>query len=114
MEALLYFALWGAAIFLMMRFGCGAHVMGHGHRHGRKGQTDQPDPAVELRWVPPEKDFDPVCRETVATNQAKPSVYGGNVYYFCSRECREAFEAAPDVYVGAPGTARRQPERSHA
>ena len=26
MEALLYLALWGGLIFLMMRFGCGAHV----------------------------------------------------------------------------------------
>ena len=34
MEALIYFALWAGLIFLMMRFGCGAHVMGHGHGHG--------------------------------------------------------------------------------
>jgi hypothetical protein len=27
-----YFLVWAALIFLMMRYGCGAHVMGH--RHG--------------------------------------------------------------------------------
>ena len=42
MEALLYFAVWAAFIFLMMRFGCGAHVMGHGHRETKKhGRGDQ-------------------------------------------------------------------------
>lgn len=97
MEALLYFLFWAAAFFLMMRLGCGAHVMGHGHgsadpqRHGRN---------AALRWVPPEKDRDPVCGKTVATAGAKPSVHDGMVYYFCSRECREQFEAAPHLYVG--------------
>ncbi|MCK9994604.1 MAG: hypothetical protein Dbin4_03124 [Alphaproteobacteria bacterium] len=33
MNSLLYFALWAGLIFVMMRFGCGAHIMGHGgHR----------------------------------------------------------------------------------
>lgn len=30
MQTLMYFLIWGAFIFVMMRFGCGAHVMGHG------------------------------------------------------------------------------------
>ncbi len=30
---------------------------------------------------------------------AKPSVFDGIVYYFCSRDCREVFEAAPHTYV---------------
>lgn len=29
MHTLMYFLIWGALIFVMMRFGCGAHVMGH-------------------------------------------------------------------------------------
>lgn len=33
MPTYLYFLLWGAFFFVMMRFGCGAHIMGHGHRH---------------------------------------------------------------------------------
>jgi hypothetical protein len=28
-----YYLLWAGAFFLMMRFGCGAHIMGHGHHH---------------------------------------------------------------------------------
>ena len=35
MSTLVYFLIWGGLFFLMMRFGCGAHIMGHGknHRH---------------------------------------------------------------------------------
>lgn len=115
MEALLDFALWGGLIFLMMRFGCGAHLMGHGH-----GKRSEPDAATagggdrELRWVAPQKTVDPVCRKTVATASASPSVFDGNVYYFCSRQCREVFEAAPDDYLGGePRGVARQLERSN-
>ena len=37
----LYFLLWGAFFFIMMRFGCGAHIMGHGHGHQHGG--NKPD-----------------------------------------------------------------------
>jgi YHS domain-containing protein len=114
MEALLYFAIWAGIIFLMMRFGCGAHIMGHGHGNGmaqsKSGQAGNP----EVRWVPPKKDSDPVCGKTVATDKAKPSVHAGNVYYFCSRECREVFEAAPDLYVGGGVDKHSRLEHSHA
>ena len=114
MEALLYFALWGAAIFLMMRFGCGAHMMGHGRGNGQT--QDKPGKAGSLvaRWVPPNKDTDPVCGKTVTTDVARPSVYAGNVYYFCSRECREVFEAAPDLYVGGGDPNHPNLEHFHA
>lgn len=114
MEALLYFAIWAGLIFLMMRFGCGAHIMGKGHCSGQAqnkfGQVGNP----ELRWLPPKKDTDPVCGKTVATDKAKPTVYDGNVYYFCTRECREVFEAAPDLYVGGSDPNHRKLEHSHA
>jgi YHS domain-containing protein len=92
---LIYFALWAGLIFLMMRFGCGAHVMGHGHGQDSRQESER------LRWVPPETDVDPVCGKTVHTDKAKSSVHEGSVLYFCSRECRERFEAAPHLYVGA-------------
>ena len=43
MPTYLYFLLWGAFFFMMMRFGCGAHIMGHGHGH-RHGEN-KPDDA---------------------------------------------------------------------
>ena len=100
MEALLYFALWAGLFFLMMRYGCGAHVMGHGHhRHGSRRTGGNGGPP-QLRWVPPPSDVDPVCGMKVVTAGAKSSVHDGSVYYFCSRYCREIFEAAPTQYIG--------------
>ena len=43
MPTYLYFLLWGAFFFMMMRFGCGAHIMGHGHGHRHDG--NKPDEA---------------------------------------------------------------------
>jgi YHS domain-containing protein len=97
MSALLWFAIWAALIFLMMRVGCGAHVMGPGH-DGKSANGDPVD-SDQFRWIPPAKDVDPVCGKTVKTGDAKSSVFDGRVYYFCSRDCREVFETAPDTYV---------------
>ncbi len=114
MEALVFFALWAGVIFLMMRFGCGAHVLGHGRGTTQPGDGAASTPSADLRWVPPKKDIDPVCGKTVQTGTARSSVHDGYVYYFCSRECREVFEAAPDVYVGKGATQdHRQVEHSH-
>lgn len=115
MNALFYFLIWAVIIFVMMRFGCGAHVMGHGHskaKHGGENQEGQ-DEDEGLRWIPPTKDVDPVCGKTISTNAAKPSVHGGTVYYFCSRECREIFEAAPEQYIG-PHTKGLPPQLEHS
>src|SRR3974377_1849437 len=101
METLIYFLLWGALIFLMMRFGCGAHIMGHGHgqhsAHGKDNSRDQD----RLRWGPPEKEDDAGGGMTVGTGKAKSAVHDGTVYYFCSSNCQDRFEAAPQLYVGA-------------
>lgn len=114
MEALLYFVFWGLLIFLMMRLGCGSHIMGHEHAHGHGEGKRGAGNAEQLRWVPPATDTDPVCRKRVNTNTAKPSVYDGYVYYFCSRDCREVFEAAPDLYLGESGPDHHRLEHSHA
>lgn len=113
MEALIYFAIWGAAIFVMMRFGCGAHVMGHGRKRGKTEESPNTETS-ELRWVPPETDVDPVCGKAVSTGEAKPTVHAGTVYYLCSRECREVFEVAPELYTGGPDGKRPSLEPSHA
>ena len=107
MEALLYFSVWAALLFLMMRLGCGSHVMGHGHGSKPERQPSQQG-SSGLRWQAPEKDVDPVCGKTVSTVRAKSSVYDGYVYYFCSRECREVFEAMPETYVPAPSNQTTQ------
>ncbi len=116
MDTLLYFALWAGIIFLMMRFGCGAHLMGHGRGHGpNQAQGGNAGTAgAEPRRIALTKDVDPVCGNTASIDKSKPSFFDGYVYYFCSRECREAFEAAPETYVGGiqtPGTGKV--EHSH-
>ena len=112
MSALLYFVLWAGLIFLMMRFGCGAHVMGHGHG-GHGGRDDGPTGGGGTSWAPPETDIDPVCRMSVRPESAKSSVYRGTVYYFCSPEHRDAFEAEPERYLGRQGGAQSPMEHHH-
>jgi YHS domain-containing protein len=72
-----------------------------GYRYATRGvaaDSSRP-PQDRLRWIAPPEDIDPVCGKVIATRCAKPSLHDGWVYYFCSRECRETFEAAPDRYV---------------
>ncbi len=43
---------------------------------------------------------DPVCGMVVDPNTAEYSVdYEGQTYYFCSADCLEAFEDAPEEYT---------------
>ncbi len=120
MEAIFPYLLWGGLFFLMMRFGCGSHIFGH--RHGDQGQVKNtghggghgccepaPKPAPEIIDVPradqpsPTAHTDPVCGMSVTADSAKTSIHAGKVHYFCSRDCREIFEAAPERYLN--GTA---------
>ena len=90
-----YLLVWALFFFFMMRFGCGAHIMGHGH-HGRHRQGD----GSGDRLREPAMAVDPVCGMTVATQGAKSSLYRGKAYYFCSATCRDKFEATPQQWAG--------------
>jgi uncharacterized protein len=46
---------------------------------------------------------DPVCGMTVDRSKALSLEHGGRTYYFCSEECRGAFESDPEAYVAKPG-----------
>ena len=97
---ILYFLLLAGLFVVMMRFGCGAHVMGHGHQHGTKSPDDQASDN-NVRLVTPDRAVDPVCGMTVQTAGAKSAVHNGRVYYFCSQACRHKFESSPASYVKA-------------
>jgi YHS domain-containing protein len=44
---------------------------------------------------------DPVCGMEVNTaTTSEQSDYEGQTYYFCSEECKNAFDAEPEKYVG--------------
>lgn len=97
LQDVLYFLFWAAFIFVMMRLGCGAHIMGHGHHHG--SQEDSHGPAPSGQSSPAEQAIDPVCGMSVRTATAKTRVYQGCTYYFCSQTCLEKFELKPQSYV---------------
>lgn len=111
METLLYFAVFAGLFFLMMRLGCGAHIMGHGG-YSQRGEDRVRDGGYP-RWTPPETDIDPVCGMSVRTDGSRSSVYRGTVYYFCSAEHRDAFEADPERYAGAKDSIRRESMEHH-
>ena len=48
MSTLVYFLIWGGFFFVMMRFGCGSHIMGHSknHRHRDENQNAPKTAAV--------------------------------------------------------------------
>ncbi|MBI2717662.1 MAG: YHS domain-containing protein [Rhizobiales bacterium] len=106
MGAPIYFLLFAGLFAVMMRFGCGAHMLGH--RHGKPGSADQ------ARLVPPGKDKDPVCGMIVETTTAETSVHAGRLYRFCSTNCRDRFEASPASYVTSTNSAQTVKEDCHA
>lgn len=115
MGTLLYFIVIAGFFFLMMRFGCGAHIMGHGHRRHERQGAGPPQDRDSALWVPPETAVDPVCGMVVRTSAAKSAVHKGRVYYFCSAEHRDAFESAPDPYPGPRTNTEAKPmEYPHA
>jgi YHS domain-containing protein len=47
---------------------------------------------------------DPVCGMQLEPSQAEAqTVYDGRAYYFCSEECRRAFEENPEEFIGDEG-----------
>ncbi len=99
MDTLIYFLVVAGLFLLMMRFGCGSHVMGHGHGHDDSRSHSDDSSGESDRSMPPQKDVDPVCGMTVDTATAKSAIHQGRAYYFCSQDCREKFEANPALYV---------------
>ena len=95
MDGLLSFLLFAGFFYVMMRFGCGAHMVhGHGdhdHDHGshKKDQTV--------------KHIDPVCGMEVDMDKGYGKMHEGSLYRFCSRSCLDKFEVEPVRYLEAKG-----------
>jgi len=87
--------LWGGLFFVMMRYGCGAHVTGGHGGHGRHGGHGGGETAAGG------KVRDPVCGMEVDSHTALSFMHRGQHYYFCSTDCRDRFAKAPDQYTGA-------------
>jgi len=99
-KSLLSFLLWGGLFFLMMRYGCGAHIMGGRGHHGGHGKSDD---------MTKGQTNDPVCGMAVDRDKSTAaSVYRGQTYYFCSASCRDKFEKEPAKYAVAPARDEHQ------
>ena len=84
MEGLLSLLLYAGLFYVMMRFGCGAHMM-HGNKTGHNSG------AV--------KRIDPVCGMEVDREQGYGIMHEKQLYRFCSRNCLDKFEVDPGRYI---------------
>jgi YHS domain-containing protein len=91
MRAVLPWLIYGALFYVMMRYGCGSHMLhGHaGHGHGGHGGTASP----------PDSSKDPVCGMSVEGGQGYTKNHEGRELHFCSRQCLDKFDAEPRRYV---------------
>ena len=111
LQTILFLAIGAGALFVMMRFGCGAHAMGHnqgGHPHS--GTTELDHNVVRNESG---KAVDPICGMTVDIGSAETAVQNGTTYYFCSASCRDKFQASPDAHAGAAADAPRHGSHRH-
>lgn len=100
MEGLLWLLLYAGLFYLMMRYGCGAHMVHGGHggasgggmAHGGHGEpAGRGNVSANLR--------DPVCGMEVAPATGYSRAYQGREYWFCSRKCLDQFDADPARYA---------------
>ena len=92
MDRLLSFLLFAAFFYLMMRFGCGAHMV-HGNHSTHEHEEQYPDKEAERPAV------DPVCGLLVGAGQGYAKHYQGKTIHFCSRECLDKFDSEPQRYA---------------
>ncbi|MBI3772745.1 MAG: YHS domain-containing protein [Gammaproteobacteria bacterium] len=89
MEGLFSFLLFAVLFYVMMRFGCGAHMVhGHGGHEGHAGHGGDE-----------EKYIDPVCGMEVEANKGYGKMYQDRLYRFCTRSCLDKFDTDPERYL---------------
>jgi YHS domain-containing protein len=101
--------------YLMMKFGCGAHVhsggCGHAGLHRQKASEKtasenipSENTAADLKTVT----RDPVCGMDIEVGRAFRSVeYGRETYYFCSKQCLAKFKERPEYFAEIERMERR-------
>jgi YHS domain-containing protein len=90
MEGLGSLLIFAGLFYLMMRFGCGAHMVHGGH--GKHGEHDGHG-GSDVTHV------DPVCGTEVDPQEGYGKMYQRELYRFCSRNCLDKFEAEPDKFL---------------
>lgn len=90
MSGLFSLLLFAAFFYLMMRFGCGAHMV-HGHGEHAHHGTGSREASVLAK--------DPVCGMEVREGEGYAKMIEGRQYRFCSRRCLDEFEVEPQRYA---------------
>ena len=85
MEGLFSLLMFAAFFYLMMRFGCGAHMV-----HGRSGHSGHGSG---------NRAKGPVCGMEIEPSEGYTKTHQGAEYRFCSRQCLDRFEAEPQRYA---------------
>lgn len=86
MDGFFSFLLFAGLFYVMMRFGCGAHMV-HGHRHKNRSADSNGDKHVDV-----------VCGKELSPTEGYGKMDADRLYRFCSRQCLDIFEANPDRY----------------
>ena len=90
MDGLFSLLLFAVFFYLMMRYGCGAHMVhGHGGHGGHAGHGEESA----------SQSVDPVCDMEVEPDKGYTKMYEGRQYRLCSRACLDRFEASPQQYA---------------
>ncbi len=93
MEGLGSLLLFGVLFYLMMRFGCGAHMIhGHGNHASHHASSEMQGGQK-----------DPVCGMDVAEGSGHAKMHEGRSLRFCSRKCLDKFEQNPATYSAPSG-----------
>lgn len=77
------FLIFAGLFYVMMRYGCGAHMI-HGH-HGKHKKS--------------KTDTDPVCGMNIDIDKGYGKMHKSTLYRFCSRKCLDLFEDSPEKYT---------------
>ncbi len=92
MSGWLSLLLFAVLFYLLMRFGCGAHMVHGGHGgHGDGGHGGHTTHEGSVK--------DPVCGMAVGPGQGYSKIHEGQEYRFCSRKCLDKFDAEPQRYL---------------
>ena len=91
MDAFFSFLMFAGLFYLMMRVGCGAHMV-----HGRQRANAQNSA----------KHIDPVCGKDVPPSEGYGKMHAGELHRFCSRKCLDAFDGEPERFLSKASEAK--------